>query len=115
MAARGLLTVACLVLLALACLSILRKIERERRLLRKLRARGTEVTSGVPLEQLSIDERDCAESLEASGVIRIREGRCHLSSVALPTFQRKRLRLVLSGGMGAALLAALIVILLLRH
>ena len=41
MPGRGLLAVACLVFIALCCISVVRKLERERRLLSKLRGRTT--------------------------------------------------------------------------
>jgi hypothetical protein len=105
-----LLAVACLVLIALTCLSIVRKLERERRLLARLRAR-TELS----LDELSEEDRDCARSLAAAGVVILRQNRCYLSAGQLPAFRGKRLRLVLSGGLGAALLAALVAVLILHH
>jgi hypothetical protein len=112
---RGLLAVACLVFIALCCISVVRKLERERRLLRKLRARGAvDVASSVPLRELTDDERDCAESLAYAGVLTIRQNGCYLQSAELPVFRRKRVRLALSGGF-AALVLALIVAVVILH
>jgi hypothetical protein len=108
---RGLLTVACLVLIALCCISAVRKLERERRLLRKLRA----ANGSISLSELTEDERDCAFMLSASGVLTIRQNRCYLQSGELPAFRRKRLRLALSGGLGALVLALVVAVLILHR
>jgi hypothetical protein len=114
---RGLLTVACLVLIALCCISAVRKLERERRLLRKLRSGGASDSGGgsIPLSELTEDERDCAQSLSASGVLTIRQNRCYLQSGELPAFRRKRTRLALSGGLGALILALVVAVLILHR
>ena len=110
MPGRGLLTVGCLVLIALACLSIVRKLERERRLLGRLRT-----CAHLSLDELSEEDRDCARSLATAGVVILSQNRCYLSARHLPEFRGKRLRLVLSGGLGAALLAVLVALLILHH
>jgi hypothetical protein len=113
---RGLLTVACLVLIALVCISVVRTLERERRLLRKLRARGAvDADSAVRLADLSEDERDCAQSLATAGVLCIRQHACYLRSGEIPVFRRKRVRLALSGGLAALVLAVLVAVLILRR
>jgi hypothetical protein len=113
---RGLLSVACLVFIALGCISVVRKLERERRLLRKLRTRGAvDVSSSVPLRGLTDDERDCAMALATAGVLTIRQNGCYLRSSELPVFRRKRVRLALSGGLAAALLALVVAVLLLHR
>ena len=114
MPGRGLFAVACLVLIALCCISAVRKLERERRLLRKLRAAGARSES-IPLSELTEDEQDCARSLSASGVLTIRQNRCYLQSGELPVFRRKRLRLALSGGLGALILALVVAVLILHR
>ena len=115
MPGRGLLAVACLVFIALCCISVVRKFERERRLLRKLRGRGAiGEGSSVPLRELTDDERDCAESLAIAGVLTIQYQRCYVRSAELPVFRHRRVRLALSGGF-AALVLALIVALLILH
>ena len=116
MPGRGLLTAASLVILALACLSILRRLERERRLLRKMRARGAmDAGSAYPLDDLTEEERYCAQSLARAGVLTLREYGCYLRSGELPLFQRKRVRLALSGGLGALVLALLLAMLILHR
>jgi hypothetical protein len=113
---RGLLAVACLVLIALSCISVVRKLERERRLLRKLRSRGAvDVGSSIALRELSEDERDCAESLATAGILTIRRNGCYVRSAELPVFRRKRLRLALSGGFAALVLAVVIAVLILHR
>ena len=113
---RGLVSAAALIAIALACLTVTRKLERERRLLAKLRRRGaTDATTGVSLEELTDDERDAAESLAAAGVLEIRQQRCSIRTVELGTFRRKRLRLMVMGGFGAFLLACLVALLILRR
>jgi len=109
---RGLLTVACLVLIALSCISVVRTLERERRLLRKLRASGR---SPVPLRDLTDDERDCAKALANAGVLTIERNECYVRSAELPVFQRKRLRLALSGGVIALIFALVVAVLILRR
>lgn len=112
---RGFLSAAALIGIALICLAISRRFERERRLLVKLRARGA-VHSGndLPLSELSDDERDAAESLTAAGLLGIRQNRCYIRAVELTTFRRKRLRLVVSGAFGALVLACLVALMILR-
>jgi hypothetical protein len=113
---RGLLAVACLVFIALCCISVVRKLERERRLLRKLRKAGAlGAASAISLSDLSEDERDCAESLALSGVLTIRQDRCYLDSVQVPSFRRKRLRLALTGGLAAMVLALVVAVLILHR
>ena len=115
MPGRGLLVVACLVFIALCCISVVRKFERERRLLRKLRAKGAgDPGNAVPLRDLSEDERDCAESLAATGILTIRQNGCYLRVGELPVFRRKRLRLAVSGGFAALVLAVVVAVLILR-
>jgi hypothetical protein len=113
---RGLLAVACLVFIALCCISVVRKLERERRLLRKLRGRGAiDAASSLPLRELSEDERDCAQSLAIAGVLTIRQNGCYLRSAEIPVFRRKRVRLALSGGFAALVLALAVAVLILHR
>ena len=116
MPGRGLLAVACLVFIALCCISVVRKLERERRLLRKLRGRGAvDAGSPVPLRELSEDERDCAQLLVIAGVLTIRQNGCYLRSAEMPVFRRKRVRLALSGGFAALVLAVVVAVLILHR
>jgi hypothetical protein len=109
---RGLASAAALIAIALACLTVTRKLERERRLLAKLRRRGAldSGRGGLALDELSEDE-----SLAATGVLEIVQQRVSIRTVELGTFRRKRLRLMVMGGFGAFLLACLVAVLILRH
>ena len=107
---RGLALAAALIAIALACLTITRKLERERRLLAKLRKRG-----GIPLDELSEDERDAAESLAAADVLEIQRQRVSIKIVELGAFRKKRLRLMVTGGFGAFLIACLVALLILHR
>ncbi len=122
MPGRGLISVAALIAIALACLTVTRKLERERRLLRKLRKRGAvEPGWALPLDELTDDERDAAASLAESGVLEIDRQpggagqRLFIRTARLGGFRQKRLRLVLMGGFGALLLAVLVALLILRR
>jgi hypothetical protein len=108
---KGLASAAALIAIALACLAITRKLERERRLLAKLRKRA----AGIPLEELTEDERDAAESLATAGVLDIQQKRAAIRTVELTAFRRKRMRLMVMGGFGAFLLACLVALLILRR
>jgi hypothetical protein len=113
---RGLVSAAALIAIALACLTVTRKLERERRLLAKLRRKGAvEPGWAFPLEELTDDERDAADSLVASRVLESRQKRVFIRPVELGVFRRKRLRLVVLGGFGAFLLAILVAVLILRR
>ena len=116
MPGRGLLTVACLVFIALCCISVLRKLESERRFLKKLRARGAvDDSNAVPLRELTEDERECAQQLASTGVLTIRQNGCYLRSAEMPVFRRKRVRLALSGGFAALVLALVVAVLILHR
>ena len=110
MPGRGFASAAALIAIALACLAITRK--RERRLLAKLRKRGA---TGISLAELTDDERDAAESLAAAGVLDIQHQRATIRTVELGVFRRKRMRLMVMGGLGAFLLACLVALLILRR
>jgi hypothetical protein len=116
---RGLASAAALIAIALACLTVTRKLERERRLLAKLRRRGALDSGGawVSLDELTDDERDAAESLASAGVLELQRAqkRVSIRTVELGTFRRKRLRLMVMGGFGAFLLACLVAVLILRR
>jgi hypothetical protein len=71
--------------------------------------------SSVPLRELIEDERDCAESLAIAGVLTIRHDRCYLRSTEMPVFRRKRVRLALSGGFAALVLALVVAVLILHR
>jgi hypothetical protein len=109
---RGFASAAALIAIALACLAITRKLERERRLLAKVRKRGA---GGIALAELTDDERDAAESLASVGVLDIQQERASIRTVELAAFRRKRMRLMVMGGFGAFLLACLVALLILRR
>ena len=133
MPGRGLVSATALIAIALACLTVTRKLERERRLLRKLRKRGAvEPGWALPLDELTDDERDAAASLANSGLLEISKragtlgqrgptGDSLARSVVfirtgeLRGFRQKRMRLLVMGGFGALLLAVLVALLILRR
>lgn len=88
-------------------------MERERRLLRKLHQ--LEPGRALHLDDLSARERDAAYSLSDAGVLTLQGDRISVKQAALKPFQRKRLRLALSGATGALLLACLVAFLILRR
>jgi hypothetical protein len=132
---RGLVSAAALIAIALACLTVTRKLERERRLLRKLRKRRAVEPGGargLSLDELTDDERDAAASLANSGLLEISKRAGTLgqrgpaadslarSVVFIRTgelrgFRQKRMRLLVMGGFGALLLAVLVALLILRR
>jgi hypothetical protein len=114
---RGFASAAALIAIALACLAVTRKLERERRLLAKLRKRGAlnSGAAGIALEELTDDERDAAETLAAAGVLDLQHKRVSIRTVELGVFRRRRTRLMVMGGFGAFLLACLVALLILRR
>ena len=112
---RGFFTAACLILIALTCIAIAKRLERERRLLAHLRdAQAFDFEHGISLDQLGDEARDTAEAMASAGVLRVERNRCYLRQVELKSFRRKRLRIVLSGATAALLLAVVIAVALLR-
>ena len=109
LAGRGFATAVFLIVIALTCIAFAKRLERERRLLRKLRENNGTVSS----ESLTEDERDTAESLAHVGVLRKDRNR-YTHAGGLATFKRKRIRLALSGAAAALLLALVIAFILLR-
>lgn len=71
--------------------------------------------NSVPLRDLTEDERDCARSLAQAGVLTIERNECYVRSAELPVFQRKRVRLALSGGVIALILALFVGVLILHR
>jgi hypothetical protein len=132
---KGLISAAVLIAIALVCLTVTRKLERERRLLRKLRKRGAvEPAWALPLDELSDDERDAVGSLVDAGVLEIGQRRVppaagvslgnrsvasrsvvFIKTMELRGLRQKRLRLAVMGGFGALLLAVLVALLILRR
>ncbi len=115
LAGRGFATAAVLVLIALACSAVARRLERERRLIAALRARGAvDAAHALPLDALGEAERDAVDDLRAAGVVAVARDRCHLTP-ALAPFRRKRIRLALTSAIAAILLAAGLVALILAR
>jgi len=113
---RGFATVLILILFALACLAGSRRIGRDRRLVAKLRAaRAFDSDSGVPLGELTPDQRDSARSLAAAGVLAIRRNRCFIVQSQLSMFRYRRTRATLAAGFVALAVAVLVAILILRR
>ncbi len=108
-AGRGFATAVCLILIALTCIAIAKRLERERRLLRKLRESGT-----LSLEGLTDDERDTAEALREAGVLHMDRSRGYVKPEGLREFRRKRVRFALSGALIALVFAMLVAAILLR-
>ncbi len=115
MAGRGFATALLLILVALACLAGMRRVERDRRLMAKLRAaRAFDPQSGMPLSRLTPDDQDSAASLAEAGVVAIDRSRCYIVESRLTMFRRKRTRVVLAGAFTALVLAILAVMILRR-
>jgi hypothetical protein len=111
---RGFVTALLLIVIALACITVARRIERERRLIAKLRARDAyDAARALDTGQLDADERDTAADLAQAGVLR-RGGNAHyLDLQSLATFKRKRVRFAVSGALMALAVAALVAVLVL--
>jgi hypothetical protein len=109
MPGRGLATAASLILIALTCIAIAKRLERERRLIQKLRETGP-----VPLDELSGDERDTARSLQEAGVLRVDQKRGYLQPEGLRQFRSKRVRFALTGALIALALCLVVAYILLR-
>jgi len=109
MAARGLATAGSLILIALTCIAIAKRLERERRFLRKLRENGS-----VSFNEMSDAERDTAESLQEAGVLRVDRNRGYVEPEGLRAFRHRRVRFALSGAVTAILFAIVVAYVLLR-
>lgn len=115
LAGRGFATAALLVLVALTCIAIAKRLEGERRMIRKLRElRATDASRAIPLEGLSDIERDTLERLREAGVLRMDRTRGYVDPVALRSFNGRRMRFALTGALCALTLAILIAVIVLR-
>jgi hypothetical protein len=115
LAGRGFATAALLVLVALTCIAIAKRLEGERRMIRKLRQlQATDTSRAIPLEGLSDVERDTMERLRDAGVLRMDRSRGYIDPAALRAFKGKRLRFALTGALFALGLAILIAATVLR-
>ncbi len=107
---RGFATAVVLILIALTCIAFAKRLERERRLLRKLR----ENDGTLSFDTLTDDERDTAEYLRQAGVLRKDSNRGYVHPEGLKAFRQKRLRFALSGAIAALILAMAVAVALLR-
>jgi hypothetical protein len=109
LAGRGFATAVILILIALTCIAIAKRLERERRLLRRLRESGN-----LSFDDLGDDDRDTAESLRDAGVLRMDRNRGYVQPDGLAQFKRKRIRFALTGALAALALALAVAVVLLR-
>jgi len=107
---RGLFAAAALVGVALMALATLRKWERERRLLGRLRQ-----DSALTLDHLSEEERYTAQMLQHTGVVRIRGRQVQVDPLEFAAFRARHLRAILSGACIALVMATLVVLVVLRR
>jgi hypothetical protein len=107
---RGFATAVLLILIALTCIAFAKRMERERRLLRKLRDND----GALSFDELTDDERDTAEFLQQAGVLRKDRNRGYVRPEGLKIFRQKRLRFALSGALAALMLGIIVAVLLLR-
>jgi hypothetical protein len=115
LAGRGFATAALLILVALTCIAIAKRLESERRMIRKLRQlRAGDAARPVSLEGLSEVERDTLERLRSAGVLRMDRNRGYIDPDALKAFKAKRMRFALSGALIALGLGTAIVFAVLR-
>jgi len=115
LAGRGFATAALLVLVALTCIAIAKRLEGERRMLRKLRElRATDASRAIPLEGLSEMERDTLERLREAGVLRMDRTRGYVDPDALRSFKGRRMRFAITGALSALAVAILIAYVVLR-
>jgi hypothetical protein len=113
-AGRGFATAALLGLVALTCIAIAKRLEGERRMIRKLRQLRESDPQPIPLEGLSEVERDTLERLRKAGVLRMDRTRGYIDPAALKAFKSKRVRFALTGGLFALVLAISIAVIVLR-
>jgi hypothetical protein len=109
---RGLVAAALLIGGALVALASLRRLERQHRLLGRLRQ---EEAQELALDSLSEDDRYTASELARAGVVQITGRRVQVRPADLATFRARRARLLLSGVLVALVLISLVVLVVLRH
>ncbi len=106
MGGRGFATAALLILVALTCIAIAKRLEGERRMIRKLRElRASDSNESIRLDDLDDVERDTLDRLRTAGVVHMDRTRGYINPEALHTFKSKRMRFALTGAMLALLLA----------
>jgi hypothetical protein len=115
LAGRGFATAALLILVALTCIAIAKRLESERRMIRKLRQlRAGDEARTVSLEGLSDVERDTLERLRSAGVLRMDRNRGYIDPDGLRTYRAKRVRFAIGGALIALGLGVAIVLAVLR-
>ena len=107
MGSRGIATAALLILVALTCIAIAKRLEGERRMIRMLRDRRAH-EKGISLDDLDDAERDTFDRLRDAGVARMDRSRGYINPDALRSFKGKRTRFALTGALCALILAILI-------
>ena len=104
---RGFATASLLILIALGCIVVARRFERERRLLAKLKERKAyDPSCGVRVNELSDDERLTVSDLTHAGVLRGHGNVRYIERAALSSFKLKRIFLAISGALAALVVAA---------
>lgn len=113
---RGFATALILILIALACIAIARRLEKERRFIGKLcTLKAFDPSNAVRLDQLTPDELATVADLTSAGVLHGRGNIRYLEQSAFAAFRRKRIRLTLLGAVTALAVAGLMVLLILRY
>jgi hypothetical protein len=113
---RGFATAAVLILIALACIATVRRLERERRLITKLtRQDAFDMARAIRLDQLTDDEQDTVRGLTAAGVLRGRGNARYIERTGLASFRRKRIGLAISGAVAALIVAGLAAFVILQR
>jgi hypothetical protein len=113
---RGFATASILILVALACIAIARRFEKERRLIAKLHTqKAFDPSRAIRVNELSDDERMTVSDLTQAGVLRGHGNARYLELTALSSFRIKRIFLACSGALAALAVAALMAFLILKR
>jgi hypothetical protein len=113
---RGFATASILILVALACIAVARRFEKERRFIGKLRQqKAFDPSRAIRVSDLSDDERLTAADLTAAGVLRGHGNARYLEPAALAAFRNKRIVLAVSGALAALAVAAVMAFLILSR
>ncbi len=112
---RGLATLFVLVLLALACIAMLRRMERERRVIRDLRNRAAfDAARAVRGRDWSQDDHDTADQLTDAGIVQTVGGARYLDRAQYDAWRRRRTRVVMGSAVGVVLLVIIVGLVVLR-
>lgn len=113
---RGFATASLLILVALACIAISRRFEKERRLIAKLnKHKAFDPSRGVRVNELSDDEQLTASDLTHAGVLRGHGNVRYIERAALASFKWKRIFLAIFAALAALAVAAGMAFLILRR